>query len=124
MGLPTLKRANEAGLNQRLAQSLYRAASGTVEWRLPAAPCEKVGDLPLDCCLTVSLCLCRVVSLQRVWGRGVHRDGGSWYTVTFRRPGAEIGHLTSFRAERSPGVAIPGAGFVAEGTGHVGIVAR
>src|SRR5580765_876552 len=83
-----------------------------------------MNDLSLDCCLTVSLCLCLAVSLQRVWGRGLHRDGGSWHAITFRCPGAEIGHLTSLRAEGSPRIAIPDAGFVTEGTGHAAIVAR
>ena len=119
MDLPTLKRANEAGVNQRLAQSLYGAASGTVGWGLPVTPCGKVGDLYLDCCLTVLLCLCVVVSLQRVGERGVHREGGARDTIPFRCPGAEVGHLTSFRAEGAPGVAFPGAELVTEGTGHV-----
>ena len=118
MGLPTLKRANEAGINQRRAQSLHRAASGTVGWGLPVVPCGKMDDLFLDCCLTVLLCLCVVVPLQRVGKRGIYREGGVWYAITFRRPGAEVGHLTSFRAEGTPGVAFPSAGLVAEGTGH------
>ena len=118
MGLPTLKRANEASINQRLAQSLYRAASGTAGWELPVVPCGKMDDLYLNCCLTVLLCLRIVVSLQRGGERGVHREGGTWYAITFRCPGAKVGHLTSFRAEGAPGVAFPGAGLVAEGTGH------
>ncbi len=36
----------------------------------------------------------------------------------FHCPGAEVVHLTSLRAEGAPGVAFPGAGMVAEGTGH------
>ena len=118
MGLPTLKRVIEASSNQRLAQSLYRAASGTVGRGLPVASCGNVDDLSLDCCLTVLLCLCVAVPLQRVGERGVHREGGAWYAIPFRCPGAEVGHLTSFRAEGAPEVAFPGAGLVAEGTGH------
>ncbi|MBU6479454.1 MAG: hypothetical protein KGS09_02770 [Nitrospirae bacterium] len=48
MGLPTTKRANEASVNQSLAQSLYRAASGTIGWGLQLAFCGKVADLLLD----------------------------------------------------------------------------
>ena len=109
----------ERGWHQpRRAQSLYRAASGTVGWGLPVVSCGKIDDLSLDCCLTVLLCLCVVVPLQRVGKGGVHPEGGVWYAITFRCPGAEVDHLTSFRAEGAPGVAFPGAGLVAEGTGH------
>jgi hypothetical protein len=80
--------------------------------------CGKVDDLAQDCCLTVLLCLCVVVSLQRVGERGVHREGGAWYAVTFRCPGAEVDHLASLRTEGAPGVAFPGAGLMAEGTDH------
>ena len=68
--------------------------------------------------LTGLLCLCVVVSLQRVGERGVYHDGGTWYAITFRCPGAEVSHLTSFRAEGAPEVAFPGAGLVTEGAGH------
>jgi hypothetical protein len=46
--------------------------------------------------LTVLLCLCVVVSLQRVGERCVRCEGGAWYAITFRGPGAEVGHLTTF----------------------------
>ena len=85
---------------------------------IPIAPCGKGGDLFSDCCLTALLCLCAAVPLQRVGDRGVHREGGAWYAIPFRCPGAEVGYLASFRAEGAPGVAFPGAGLVAEGTGH------
>ena len=85
---------------------------------IAVAPCGKVDDRYLDCWLTVLLCLCVVVFLQRVGKRGIPREGGAWYAITFRCPGAEVGHLTSFRAEGAPGVAFPGDGLVAEGTGH------
>ena len=117
MGLPTLKRANEAGVNRRLALLLNHAASGIVGWGLPVAPCRKVDDLSLDCCLTVLFCLCVAVPLQRVGERGVHREGGAWYAIMICCPGAKVDHLTSFGAEGAPGVAFPGAGLVAEGTG-------
>ena len=68
--------------------------------------------------LIILRCLCVVVFLQRVGERGVHRESVAWYAIMFRCPGAEVGHLTSFRAEGAPGVAFPGAGLVAEGTGH------
>ena len=68
--------------------------------------------------LTGLLCFCVVVSLQRVGERGVHREGVAWYAITFRCPGAEVGHLASFRAEGAPGVAFPGAGLATEGAGH------
>ena len=85
---------------------------------LPVAPCGKVDDQCLNCRLTVLLCLCVVVSLQRGGERGVHGEGGARYPITVSCPGAEVAHLTSFRAEGSPGVVFPGAGLVAEGTGH------
>ena len=75
-------------------------------------------DLSWDCCLTVLLCLCVVVSLQRVRKRGVHREGGARDTILFRCPCAEVGHLTSFGAEGTPGVAFPSAGLVTERAGH------
>jgi len=81
-------------------------------------PYGKVDDLSLDCSLTVLLCLCVVVSLQRVGDRRVCHEGWARDTIPFRCPGAEVGHLTSFRAEGAPGVAFPGAGLVAEGTDH------
>ncbi len=69
-------------------------------------------------CLTVLRCLCVVVSFKRVGKRCVHGEGGTWYAITIRCPGTEIGHLTSLRAEGAPGVAFPSAGVVAEGTDH------
>ena len=75
-------------------------------------------DLPWDCCLTILLCLCVVVSLQRVRKRGVHRESGDRDTILFRCPGAEVGHLTSFGTEGAPGVAFPSAGLMTEGAGH------
>ena len=36
----------------------------------------------------------------------------------FRCPGAEVGHLASFRAKGAPGIAFPGAGLATEGAGH------
>jgi hypothetical protein len=77
-----------------------------------------VDDLFRDCCLTVLLCLCVVVTLQRLGERGVHREGGAWYAVTFPCPGADVDHLASLRTEGAPGVPFPGAGLVAEGTDH------
>ena len=78
----------------------------------------KVDKLSLDCCLTILLCLGVIVSFQRDGERCVHGEGGIWYAVTFRCPGAEVGHLTSLRTEGAPGVAFPGARLVAEGTDH------
>jgi hypothetical protein len=118
MVLPTMKQMNEAGVNQRLGQLLYHAASGTVGWGLRLRPVGRWTIGIWTVWLTVLLCLCVVVSLQRVGKRGVHHEGGAWYAITFRCPGAEVGHLTSFRAEGAPGVAFPGDGLVAEGTGH------
>ena len=114
MGLTTLKGANEAGVNRRLTQLLYRAASGIVGWGFRL---RFVGRW-LDCWLTILWCLCVVVSLQRVGKRGVHREGGAWYAIMICCPGAKVDHLTSFGAEGAPGVAFPGAGLVAEGTSH------
>ena len=71
-----------------------------------------------DCCLTVLVGLCAVVSLQRVGDRCVCHEGWARDTIPFRCPGAEVGHLTSFRTEGVPRVAFPGAGLVTEGTGH------
>jgi hypothetical protein len=59
-----------------------------------------------------------VVSLQRVGRRGVHCEVGAGDTISFRCPGAKVGHLTSFRAERAPGIAFPDAGLAAERTDH------
>jgi hypothetical protein len=87
-------------------------------WGLLIATCGKVDKLSLDCCLTILLCLCVIVSLQRDGERCVHGEGGTWYAITIRCPGAEVGHLTSLRTERAPGVAFPGVGLVAEGTDH------
>lgn|SRR5512146_2758665 len=39
-------------------------------------------------------------------------------TVLFCSPGAEIGDLAAFGAERTPGIAFPGRWLTAEGTGH------
>ncbi|HEX7093135.1 MAG TPA: hypothetical protein VF205_05610 [Nitrospiraceae bacterium] len=109
-----MKRANEAAVNQRLALLLNHASSGIVGWGLRL---RFVGRW-LDCWLTILLCLCVVVSLQRVGERGVHRESGAWYAIMFRCPGAEVRQLTSFGAEGAPGVVFPGAGLVAEGIGH------
>ena len=38
--------------------------------------------------------------------------------IAFSCPGAEVSHLTSFRAEGPPGVAFPSAGLVTEWAGH------
>lgn len=70
--------------------------------------------------ITVLLRLSVVVSFQRVRERSIQRQGGAGYAIAFRRPCAEVGHLTSFRAEGTPGVALPGAGLATEGAGHVG----
>ena len=43
-----MKEGNETGVSQRLALSLYRAASETVEWGLPVVSCGKVDGLSLD----------------------------------------------------------------------------
>jgi hypothetical protein len=61
---------------------------------------------------------CIVVSLHRVGERSVDHDGGTWYSILFRCPGAEVGHLAAFGAEGAPGVAFPGAGLVTEGADH------
>lgn len=125
MGLPTLRRANEADHNQRLAWSLCRAVSETVEWRLPGARCGKVDALPVGYYLTVLLFFGVVVPFQRAGERGVfYGEGGTWYAITIRCPGAKVGYLTPFRAEGAPGIAFPGTGFVTEGAGHARIVAR
>ena len=118
MGLPTLKRPNEACVNQRLAQSLSRGQWNCWVGIAGCALWEGKQSAPGLLGLAVLLCLCVVVSLQRVGGRGVHREGGAWYAITFRCPGAEVGHLASFRAEGAPGVAFPGAGLATEGAGH------
>ena len=113
-----MKRANEAGVNQRLAQSLSRGQWNCWVGIAGCALWEGKQSAPGLLGLAVLLCLCVVVSLQRVGGRGVHREGGAWYAITFRCPGAEVGHLASFRAEGAPGVVSPGAGLVTEGAGH------
>ena len=46
--------------------------------RIMAASCGEVSDLYVGGCVAVLLCLCVVASLQRVCGRGVHREGGTW----------------------------------------------
>ena len=80
---------------------------------------RKVDALPVDWRLTVLLFLGVVVSFQRAGERGVfYAEGGTWYAVTIRCPGAQVGYLTPFRAEGAPRVVFPGAGFVAEGAGH------
>ncbi len=84
------------------------------------ASCGKMDDLSQGCCLTVLLGRCIVVLLQRVGERGIHRESGAGYAVTFRCPGAEVGHLTMLRTEGTPGIAFPGAGLVAEGADHAG----
>ena len=66
----------------------------------------------------VLLCLCVIVSLQRVWERGVHCERGAGNAIPFRCPGAEVSQLTSFRAKGAPGIAFPDAGLVTEGTDH------
>jgi hypothetical protein len=66
----------------------------------------------------VLLCLCVIVSLQRVWERGVHCERGTGNAIPFRCPGAEVSQLTSFRAKGAPGIAFPDAGLVAEGADH------
>jgi len=71
-------------------------------------------------CLIVLPCLCVVVSLQRAGKRGVYHKSGPRDSILFGCPGAEVGHLTSFRTEGAPGIAFPGGGSVAEGTGHAG----
>jgi hypothetical protein len=64
------------------------------------------------------LCLSVIAPLQRVGRRGIHGKSGTWYSIPFCRPGPEVDHLTSFRAEGAPGVAFPGAGLVTEGADH------
>ena len=64
------------------------------------------------------MCVCVVVSIQRVGERGLQREGGAWYAMTFLGPGAEVDYLTSLRAERAPGVVFPGARLVTEGADH------
>jgi hypothetical protein len=86
--------------------------------------CGNVCDQYRECRLTVLLSLWVVIPFQRVGERGVHGEGGTWYAITIRCPGAKVGHLTSFRAEGAPEVAFPGAGSVTEGAGHVCILAR
>ena len=66
----------------------------------------------------VLLCLCVIVSLQRVWERGVHCERGAGNAIPFRCPGAEVGQLTSFRAEGAPGITFPDTGLVTEGADH------
>ncbi len=66
----------------------------------------------------ILLCLCVIVSLQRVWGRGVHCERGAGNAIPFRCPGAEVGQLTSFRAKGAPGIAFPDAGLVTKGADH------
>ena len=66
----------------------------------------------------LSLCFCVIVSLQRIWERGVHCESGAGNAIPFRCPGAEVGHLTSFRAKGTPGIAFPNAGLVTEGAHH------
>jgi hypothetical protein len=44
--------------------------------------------------------------------------------VTFHRPGAQVGHLTSLGAEGAPGVAFPRTGLMAERADHARIVPR
>jgi hypothetical protein len=66
----------------------------------------------------LSLGVCIIVPFHRVGERGVDHDGGTWYSILFRCPGAEVGHLTAFRAEGAPGVVFPGAGLVTEGADH------
>lgn len=98
-------------MNQCLAQSLHRAASGTVGGGDCRSRLREDGAPILGLfSLIVVLFLGVVVSLHRVGSRGVHREGGTWYAITFRRPGAEVSHLASFRTEGAPGVAFPGAG--------------
>lgn len=59
-----------------------------------------------------------VVVFQRVGERGVYRERGAWYAVAVRCPGAEVGHLASFRAEGAPGIAFPRGGLATEGATH------
>ncbi len=66
----------------------------------------------------VLLYLSVIVSLQRVWERGVHCERGTGNMIPFRCPGAEVGQLTSFRAKGAPGIAFPDAGLVTEGADH------
>ncbi len=73
-------------------------------------------------CLTMLLGRCIVVLLQRVGARGIHRESGAGYAVTFRSPGAEVSHLTMLGTEGAPGIAFPGAGLATEGAGHAGII--
>lgn len=81
--------------------------------------------MPVDCYLTVLLFLDVVVPFQRVGERGVfYGQGGTWYAIPIRCPGAQVGYLTPFRAEGAPGIAFPGTGFVTEGAGHARIVPR
>lgn len=91
---------------------------GNYGWGLLIASYGKMDDLSQGCCLTGLLGCCIVVLLQRVGERGIHRESGAGYAVTFRCPGAEVGHLTMLRTEGAPGIAFPGAGLVAEGADH------
>ena len=59
-----------------------------------------------------------IVSFRRVVGRGVDYDGGTWFAIRFRCPGAEVGHLAAFGTEGAPVVAFPGAGLVTDRAGH------
>ena len=75
--------------------------------------------LPVDWNLTVLQFLGVVVSLQRAGERGVfYGEGETWQAIPFRYPGAQVGHLTSFRAEGAPRVALPGAGLTTERACH------
>jgi hypothetical protein len=110
-----MKRANEAGVSRsRCIMQPVELLGGDCGCVLRDGGRSVLGLFSL----TALLCLCVVVSLQRVGERGVYREGGAWYAIMFRCPGAEVGHLTSFRAEGAPGVAFPGAGLAAEGAGH------
>jgi len=71
------------------------------------------------CTCSVLRCLCVVAFLQGVGERPVHGEGWTWYAIAVRGPGAEVGYLASFRAERAPGVVFPHGGLVTEGAGHV-----
>ena len=62
--------------------------------------------------------------LSSAWilGGKFHHEVWARNTILFRGPGPKVCQLATFRAEGTPGIALPGAWLSAEGAGHAAIL--
>jgi hypothetical protein len=70
----------------------------------------------------VRLRTCTFFSFAWILGGKFHHEVWARNTVLFRGPGPKVCQLATFRAERTPRIAVPGAWLAAEGAGHAAIL--